>query len=300
MAEVKWIKIVTDIFDDEKILLIESMPDRDAVIVIWFKLLCLAGKQNNGGVFMLNDKIPYTDEMLSTIFRRPINTVRLALDTFKHFGMVEIVNDCITIPNWEKHQSLDKIEKGREQNRKRVAAFKERQKLAMMHNAQTQEDVEPKQGEHGNALVTHYQSITRALPSALANAKVTQIEGEGEGEGDKKEREKRETHTRAPLSPAPAVDNVESSNGDFVSLKDFPLVKITKEELRQLKKLDLTATRKSLDAYFAVMTVQLKKGREYSSQFDLIRKWMMQDGAKISNSSIDDDMLDKIMNPYSS
>ena len=32
MAEVKWIKIVTDIFDDEKILLIESMPDADALI----------------------------------------------------------------------------------------------------------------------------------------------------------------------------------------------------------------------------------------------------------------------------
>ncbi|MBP0987378.1 MAG: phage replisome organizer N-terminal domain-containing protein, partial [Oscillospiraceae bacterium] len=71
MSDVKWIKIVTDIFDDEKILLIEAMPERDAIIVIWFKLLCLAGKQNNGGVFMLSDRIAYTDEMLSVIFRRP-------------------------------------------------------------------------------------------------------------------------------------------------------------------------------------------------------------------------------------
>jgi len=297
MAEVKWIKIVTDIFDDEKILLIESMPDRDAVIVIWFKLLCLAGKQNNGGVFMLNDKIPYTDEMLSTIFRRPINTVRLALDTFQHFGMVEIVNDCITIPNWERHQSLDKIQKGKEQNRKRVAAFRERQKLAMFSDEEPSEDVETEHNAHCNDNVTHYNSIT----PALGNSNVTPIEreGEGEGEGDKKEREERETHTRAPLSPAPAVENVESSNGDFISLKDFPLVKITKEELRKLRKLDLTATRKSLDAYFASMTVQLNKGREYASHFEMIRKWMMQDGAKQSNSSIDSDVLEKIMNPYS-
>ena len=42
-------------FDDEKILLIESMPEADA-IVIWFKLLTLAGKINNGGVLMFNDK----------------------------------------------------------------------------------------------------------------------------------------------------------------------------------------------------------------------------------------------------
>ena len=129
MADVKWIKIATDIFDDEKVLLIESMPDADAIIVIWFKLLCLAGKQNNSGVFLMNERIAYTDEMLATIFRRNINTVRLALSTFEKFGMVEIVNNTITIPNWEKHQQLDALERTRESTRNRVARFRERQKL---------------------------------------------------------------------------------------------------------------------------------------------------------------------------
>lgn len=32
----KWIKITTDIFDDEKILMIESMPSADSIIVIWW------------------------------------------------------------------------------------------------------------------------------------------------------------------------------------------------------------------------------------------------------------------------
>lgn len=129
MANVQWIKIVTDIFDDEKILLIETMPDHDAIIVIWFKLLCLAGKQNNSGVFMLNDRVPYTDEMLSAIFRRPKNTVRMALKIFEDFGMIEIVNNAITIPNWEKHQQLEKLELARESTRKRVAAHRQRQRL---------------------------------------------------------------------------------------------------------------------------------------------------------------------------
>ena len=128
MAEVKWIKICTDIFDDEKIMLIEGMPDADSIIAIWFKLLCLAGKQNNGGVFMLNDKMPYNDEMFALIFRRPINTVRLALSTFENFGMVEIINNTYTIPNWEKHQNVDKMAELREQNRKRVAKHREKQK----------------------------------------------------------------------------------------------------------------------------------------------------------------------------
>lgn len=128
MADVKWIKIATGIFDDEKILLIESMPEADAIIVIWFKLLTLAGKQNNDGIFILNDKIPYTEEMLSTIFRRPLQIVRLALNVFEQFGMIKIVNETITIPNWEKHQNIDGLDKIREQNRKRVARYRERQK----------------------------------------------------------------------------------------------------------------------------------------------------------------------------
>lgn len=128
MAGVKWIKICTDIFDDEKVLLIESMPEADGIIVIWFKLLCLAGKQNNGGVFMLNDKIAYTDDMLAHIFRRPLATVRLALKTFESFGMIEIVDNVVTIPKWQKHQSLDVLEKVRAQNQKRVAAYRAKQK----------------------------------------------------------------------------------------------------------------------------------------------------------------------------
>lgn len=117
MADVKWIKIVTDIFDDEKMILIESLPDADSITVCWFKLLCLAGKQNNSGVLMLNERIAYTDEMLATVFRRPLQTVRLALETFEQFGMIEIINGAITIPNWGKHQSLDRLDRLREYQR---------------------------------------------------------------------------------------------------------------------------------------------------------------------------------------
>lgn len=46
MSEIKWIKITTDVFDDEKICLIDALPDHDAILVIWFKILVLAGKLN--------------------------------------------------------------------------------------------------------------------------------------------------------------------------------------------------------------------------------------------------------------
>ena len=128
MADVKWIKITTDVFDDEKILLIESLPEADSIIVIWFKLLCLAGKQNNSGVFLMGDKIAYTDKMLATIFRRKEATVQLALQTFEQFGMIELIDGVITIPNWEKHQNIDKMEQIKEQTRLRVAKHREKQK----------------------------------------------------------------------------------------------------------------------------------------------------------------------------
>ena len=129
MADVKWIKIVTDIFDDEKILLIEHMPSADSMIVIWFKLLCFAGKQNNSGVIMLNDRIAYTDEMLATIFRRDVNTVRMALKVFEQFDMIRIVDGVITIPNWGKHQNLDQLENKKEYMRNYMRDYREKQRL---------------------------------------------------------------------------------------------------------------------------------------------------------------------------
>lgn len=129
MSDVKWIKITTDIFNDEKIQLIESMPDGDSILVIWFKLLALAGKSNNGGLVIISDKVAYTPEMLATLFRRKKSVIDLALHTFVQFSMIEILdNDAILISNWEKHQSEDKLKQIREGQRKRQKDYRERKK----------------------------------------------------------------------------------------------------------------------------------------------------------------------------
>lgn len=170
MGDVKWIKIVTDIFDDEKILLIESMPSADSIIVIWFKLLCLAGKNNNSGVFMLNDKIAYTDEMLSTIFRRDVNTVRLALKSLEMYGMIEIIDNVITIPNWSKHQNLDQLEERKEYMKEYMRKYRGKQKDLI-----------------------ECKDNSKVYSKSNSKANVSALEGEEEGEeereveGDKKE-----------------------------------------------------------------------------------------------------------------
>ena len=139
MADVKWIKITTDIFDDEKILLIEGLPDSYAIITVWFKLLCLAGKQNNNGVFMMG-RIPYTNQMLATIFRMKESTVSMALEVFSNFGMVEIVEGVITIPNWKKHQSLDAYEKKKERDRLYQAERRAAQRALIEKSSDTSSD----------------------------------------------------------------------------------------------------------------------------------------------------------------
>ena len=129
MAEIKWIKISCDMFNDEAIKLIEQMPDGDAIIVVWLKLLIMAGKINDSGYLYFKKEIPYTDEMLSTIFCRPLNTIRLALKTFENFGMIQITDEqSIYITNWEKYQNIEGMEKIKAQTKERVARFRKKRK----------------------------------------------------------------------------------------------------------------------------------------------------------------------------
>lgn len=130
MSDIKWIKLSTSMFDDEKIKLIEQMPDADTILVVWMKLLTQAGKTNASGYIFLNENIPYTDEMLSTIFNRPLSTIRLALKTFEDLGMIGIDDrSFISITNWSKHQSVDRLAEIREKNRLRQAKYRDKKKL---------------------------------------------------------------------------------------------------------------------------------------------------------------------------
>lgn len=129
MSAISWIKLSVNIFDDEKIRLIRSMPEGDAIMLIWIQLLCLAGKTNDGGSVYVGQHMYYTDEMLSTICNQPLTTVRLAIKTFNNFEMISLADDgLITIENWEKHQNIEGMERAREQARIRKQRQREREK----------------------------------------------------------------------------------------------------------------------------------------------------------------------------
>jgi predicted phage replisome organizer/uncharacterized phage protein (TIGR02220 family) len=117
-------------FDDEKIKLIESMPDGDSILIIWIRLLTLAGKVNDEGFVYLNEHMPYTPEMLSTIFGRKLSTVKLALSTFESLEMIETFDGKVMIKNWTKHQNVEGLAdiKRKEQARLRQAKHRAKKK----------------------------------------------------------------------------------------------------------------------------------------------------------------------------
>lgn len=138
MAEISWIKLKTTMFDDEKIRLIQAIPESDAILVIWIRLLVLAGKTNDDGLIYIQRNMPYTDEMLATLFDKPVNTIRLALTTLGNFNMIDLGQDgMIAITNWEKHQNVEGMDKVRLQAAKRNREYRERKKqqtLSISHD----------------------------------------------------------------------------------------------------------------------------------------------------------------------
>ena len=135
MVEIRWIKLRIDMFDDEKIKIIQSMPEGDAILVIWIRIIALAGKCNAGGLILVEDEFPYTDEMLSVIFGKPLATVRLALKTFEKFHMIESTEKGFYITNFDKHQNIEGMDKIREQNRIRKQRERAKKKALGLETA---------------------------------------------------------------------------------------------------------------------------------------------------------------------
>ena len=129
MADVKWIKITTDMFDNRKIKHLRRLPDGNNIVLIWVMLLTMAGRCNANGMIFLTENIPYTPKMLADELDFEENTVQLALQALAQLGMIVTDNGFFSISGWEEYQNIEGMEKIREQNRIRQAKFKKKQKL---------------------------------------------------------------------------------------------------------------------------------------------------------------------------
>lgn len=130
MAEVKWIKITTDMFDNRKIKHLRRLPDGNNIVLIWIMLLTMAGRCNSGGMIFLTENIPYTPKMLADELGFEENTVKLALEALERFGMIVSDAEYFAISGWSEHQNTEGLEKIKEQNRLRKQ--RQREKAAML------------------------------------------------------------------------------------------------------------------------------------------------------------------------
>lgn len=127
MSDIRWIKLMLNTFDDEKIKIIESLPEGDTILIVWIKLLIQAGKVNDLGYIHL-DGSPYTDDMISTLFRRPVNTIRYCIETLLKFKMIEVDIRGIYIVNFQKYQNIEGMEKIKDQWREASKKYRLKQK----------------------------------------------------------------------------------------------------------------------------------------------------------------------------
>lgn len=129
MADVKWVKITTDMFNNRKIKYLRTLPDGDSIVLVWIMLLTMAGRCNSGGMIFLTENIPYTTKMLADELDFEENTVVLALKALQNLGMIFFDGEYFSISNWEEYQNIDGMEKIKEQNRLRKQRQRNQKKL---------------------------------------------------------------------------------------------------------------------------------------------------------------------------
>lgn len=128
VAEVKWIKLTTDMFDNRKIKHLRRLPEGNSIVLIWVMLLTMAGRCNAGGMIFLTENIPYTPKMLADELDFEESTVQLALQALEQLNMVSTNQGFFSIAGWEEYQNIEGMDRIREQNRLRQAKFKAKQK----------------------------------------------------------------------------------------------------------------------------------------------------------------------------
>lgn len=201
-------------FEDEKIRLIDVMPNGVMVIYVWIRLLVQAGKINAGGYIYLSENISYTEEMLATLFCKPLESIKYSLKTLCDFQMIEIdSNNIIKILNWEKHQNIEGMERVRAQNRSRVQNHREKAKQIEKDTKDNNEG-EPK--ESNNSGVEQDNSC-----NDIKNKSNVTVTNQNKSESKKEIENKNENESESENKSKNEIENRNKKNSDAANKKDL-------------------------------------------------------------------------------
>ena len=145
-----YLKLKENYFDDDSIVLLESMQDGVLYSNILLKLYLKSLK--HGGRLQLDEDIPYTAQMIATITRQQIGTVERALQIFLKLGLVEVLDSgTFYMSNIE----LLIGQSSTEAERKRAARLQNKALSAPRTNGGHLSDIRPPEIE----MVSHWDTI---------------------------------------------------------------------------------------------------------------------------------------------
>ena len=122
----RYIKLPTHFFEDDKLKAIRSQKDGDTVILLYIMLITVAVKSDAEGQLMLCEGIPYDEKILSGILGINAAIVKIGLDLLVRYGLLTVNDSVFSLVNYDEFADVKAV-KERKQNANRQARFKSKQ-----------------------------------------------------------------------------------------------------------------------------------------------------------------------------
>jgi predicted phage replisome organizer len=125
-----WFKVSADVFDSEKIKILRADTKiGDSLALMWFFLLALARKKNDGGYVYATEGVAYTPKTLAAVGGFKPKIAETALEVFQQYNMIDIEeNGYIYIVGWSEYQNAEELSKLKERERCKEAMRAKRQR----------------------------------------------------------------------------------------------------------------------------------------------------------------------------
>lgn len=128
MTDVKWIKLPVDFFEQMSARMILNMEMGEKILLIWIKLLCLAGKANRAGAILSEGGRGIGSKILPMVLGEDEGVVCNAVVTLKRLGIIAEKRGVICLVGFDEEQSLEELNRQKELTRARVKRYRERKR----------------------------------------------------------------------------------------------------------------------------------------------------------------------------
>ena len=125
-----WFKVSANVFDSDKIKILRADTKiGDSLALMWFFLLALARKKNDGGYVYATEGVAYTPKTLAAVGGFKPKIAEAALEVFQQYNMIDIEdNGYIYIVGWSEYQNAEELSKLKERERCKEAMRVKRQR----------------------------------------------------------------------------------------------------------------------------------------------------------------------------